>query len=244
MPQTKIKKFLTKHKESLLHHLSEEQLIWVYNNIAKGATLSETAKRVIDDWMPQNKNRFKTLVTDMAAFKIDVLKPGEILKIQTEVKNDPEAAIIKKTMDEMSSKLDGMGRLGWLIDIQSNRVESLVKREAKALPMELTNNAVRQLGVLLEKYIEFQLESGHTFTMQEEPTQVDARVNALLEHTIKDSADDMAMAASRLIESAKQKAVNMDLDKSNQICISTLPAFETEQLALIPEESELKVEQG
>lgn len=241
----KIRKFLLGHKASLLNNLSDDKLLWIYENISKGATLSETARRIISDWLPESRNKFKTLISDLAAFKIDLLKPEEIIKIQSDIKGDPEVKVIKQAIETMTSKLDGMGRLGWLIDVQSERVDNLVKKEQKSLPMDITNNAIKQLGILLEKYIEFQMDSGVGLeTTTQTTSTVDTRVNALLDHSIRDSADDMAMAASRLIEAAKQKAIHMDIDKSEQLVVSTLPAFETEEIALLPQEEKVSVGQS
>ncbi len=235
--ETKSKEFLTKNPTSLLNCLKGRKIEWVIAKISEGVTLSEIANHIIKTWVPDAKKKQRELVTDLAKFKFEVFQPVGIAKIQAEKKNDIEAEQIVKSLEHLQSKINGMGRLGWLIDRQTERLQFLLSREKNALPMNITNDVVRQLGTLLEKYIGFQITVGEqTSVPQEHLIKVDARVNALLEHTIHETGDEMALAAAKLIESAKQKAITLDLDKSGRYCRDSLPAIETEQLALLPSE--------
>lgn len=238
----KISSFLESQKNSILNDLSLGNVVEIYTDLVKGATLSETAHRIIREWLPSQSARFKSIISDLATFKIKLIKPADIVNIQAEKKQDVEAKIIKEAYDNLTSRIDGMGRLGWLIDVQTERVHKALKLEGKMV-VTTTNEAVKQLGTLLEKYINFQIETGIEASVpQEHVITIDNRVNAFLDQTVRDSADDMAMAASRLIEAAQQKAINMDLNKSGKYTQQMLPETETEIVELVPV-TEVKVEQ-
>lgn len=238
--ETKIQTFLQKNPTSMLACLKGERIKRVYGQIEDGLTLSEIANFIVKTWMPDAKKKYKTLINDLAKFKFEIFGPVEIVKIQANQRNDTEANLLIKSLDDLNSKVNGMGRLGWLIDQQTERLQLLLAKEKNALPMNITNDVVKQLGLLLEKYIGFQIETGEqTSVPQEHIVKIDTRVNAFLEHSIQENGDEMALAAARLIESAKQKAITLDLDKSGTYCRDSLPAIETEQLALLSTEEHI-----
>jgi hypothetical protein len=150
----------SKLEHKWLYKLTDSQLVDIYNLIRSGKLLVEIPDTVVDNWGIDVGISKQQMVSDLANFKLKALDDVALAVAQQRA-GDPRAGEIASRLNKLSTKVDAMGRLGWLIDLQTERVQSLTESK-DSRTIHHASEAVRELGLLLEKYIrlESEVESG------------------------------------------------------------------------------------
>jgi len=212
-------------KDSWLQKLKEPHIVDLYNMLHGGSTMWEIVDKAYKEWLPGLGHDKHKMMGELAKFRVKIIPDGALVRVQAE-RGDAEAQEIASRLESFKSRIDGLGRLSWLIDKQSLRLESLIQREEKGLPLTLTNEVVKTLGSLLTKYIQFQQDIGEVTRM---PTQHLVGVRAQFE---KLDGSAVAQATMKMLESIEQQAITID---ANPVMIEGL------QLPEVEEEPELLV---
>lgn len=214
-------------KGSWISKLKDNHLFDLYEMLHSGSTMWEIVDRAYSEWLPGVEHDKHKMLSELAKFRIKIIPDSALVRVQAE-RGDPEADEIAKRLSTFKSRIDGLGRLSWLIDQQSLRLEALVEKEKKGLPLNITNEVVKTLGNLLTKYIQFQQDIGEVNRM---PTQHIVGVKA---HFEKLDGSAVAKATMKMLESIEQQAVTIDLDKQGYLLEEIkLPEVEEEQEQLV-----------
>jgi hypothetical protein len=214
---------------SWIRNLSEEGLLELYDWLERGDTMWEIVNKANNAYAKLNNLDGHLQVNELAKFRMALMDDKALIKVQAE-RGDPEALKIQKKLEEFKSRIDGMGRMSWLIDQQSLRLEGLVAREKKGLPLALTNEVVKSLGNLLSKYIEFQADLGE---VRRVPQQHLIGIKTQFE---KLDGSAVAKATMQMLELVEKQTVTMEVDDDGQYIETDIELPEvTEQKVLIGE---------
>ena len=219
----------TKNPNSWLRDLSDDQLLTIHDMLTGGSTMWEIVNKASGEWVKNNNIDGHLMLNELAKMRVELLQDKALVEVQA-ARSDPEAKQIQKRLEEFKSRCDGMGRLSWLIDQQSLRLEGLVAREKKGLPLALTNEVVKSLGNLLSKYIEFQADLGEVHRV---PQQHLIGIKTQFE---KLDGSAVAKATMQMLELVEKQTVTMEVDEEGQYIETAieLPTV-TEQEVLIGE---------
>lgn len=152
-------------KESTLLHrwmytLPDHLLAEIYLDLKQGSTFVEIIDKVQKDWRLLFDINPKLMMSDLANFKMKALNDVALVEAQART-GEPGAVAIKERLHTLSSRIDAMGRLGWLADVQTERIEEFVELEKEeGKPLAILNDTIRQLSSILDKYIRLENEMG------------------------------------------------------------------------------------
>jgi hypothetical protein len=194
-----------------LRLLSDRQLAEVYHRLKRGQTAYHVSKICQDDWRIQRDSSIQSLSRGMLRFRDAIL--GDIQKdaVKSE-EGKKEFAARKKRGSAIVNKLDGLGRLRWLIERQTDRIQALLDREQSAIPFQMTDKSIKVLGELIEQYLRLQMELGLIDSKPEE-------FNLNIEHKFKailtgmqftDDGHRLAIAANKFLEMASEASIIME----------------------------------
>lgn len=201
-----LRSFIT--EGSWLKKLKEDQLLSVFEELKKGTTLTDIIKLCQRTFKINRSAEIYHLMPDLVKFRGRALKDIHYL-------NAEEAKALEVTKEaelkirDLSARLDGMGRLGWLIELQTNRVLTLVDREKKAVPMPITTENIKLLNDMIKGYVKTQAELGimdQVSTVQE--INIECKFNDLVAN-LKDDGTKMIDATHKLLDMAEKRSVIM-----------------------------------
>lgn len=201
-----------------MKHLDDKQLVTVYLKLQNGDTNSEVINFCQKEYGIRLKSKTTELLPEMVKFRTAALNDTNLIKIEAAAGNKVAKAIEKK-IENLSSELDGMGRLGWLIDLQTKRVIRLQEREDKTLPMTITTENIKLLGGMLKEYIDKQIDLGIvSSTTPKIRLDIDANFKSIVD-AMNDDGERMIQATHRFLELADKKALVMRVDDDGNYTI-------------------------
>lgn len=162
--------------------LNDKQLAEVYHRLRLNQPMYRIAKVCMDDWGFEANAMIKSVIRAIRSFRDKVLSPIEQERLnpsppakepeepedieESEEPEEPEKPEKRRSVsvvhraEKIAKKLDAMGRMAWLIEMQTDRIESLMRREAKSLPFKMTDASMSLLSDMLEKYVQLQIKLG------------------------------------------------------------------------------------
>jgi signal transduction histidine kinase len=189
-----------------LHKLDNNQLCEVYTDLRNGFNFSEVIDKVQLEWKIFFEMDSRLLMSDLANFKIKALDDLALLEAKFH-NNEPMAKREMARLDGLSKKIDALGRLGWLADVQTDRVRNMVDTEQQEnSPRSITGEAIRQLGTLLEKYIKLESETGATRITV---TATTPQMQEAFLSTIEGDGNKMINATRRLMTMAEDRSISI-----------------------------------
>ena len=196
-------------KGNWMKHLSDKQLSEVYHRLKLGQNAVHIAKIAQSQWGLMQGSESRSIARSIRKFGKKVLGEMQLAKLDAkqeakQIESDMRKA--KRVVD----KLDGLGRLRWLIDVETDRLEALREREKAAIPFKFTDRTVQTLGVLLDMYMKWQVELG---IVDSKPSEYNVNIKhgfeGIMEHTVQGNGNRMVDATHRFLEMAKQKALTL-----------------------------------
>lgn len=204
--------------KSWLLQLTDDQLFSVYEELNKGTTLIDIIKLCQRTFKIKRNAEVFHLMPDLVKFRGRALKDLQYINME-EAKNLEVTKQVEAKIRDLSAKLDGVGRLGWLIELQTNRVLTLMEREKKAVPMPITTDNIKLLNDMIKGYVKTQAELGIL-------DQAAAKVEIAIDHkfselmsNLKDDGTRMIDATHKLLDMAEQKAIIMTEDTNGSYVI-------------------------
>jgi len=186
-----------------LHEIPDHLLAEIYLDMREGATFIEIIDKVQKDWRILFDRNSRSLMGDLANFKMKALNDTALVEAQ--LKNgEPGAREIKDKLENLSARIDAMGRLGWLADVQTARVEKFIAMEdVEGKPLIILNDTIRQLSSILEKYIKLENDVGTsriTFSTTGQPLKAFA-------FEAQDDTDKIISATRRLLALTEERGL-------------------------------------
>lgn len=204
-------------KGTWLRHLSDKRLIEIYHRLKMGQNIYQVVRIAQNEWNVMRSSHVKSLARAVRAFRdktVGLLQVAPTIQTHGSTREERRSAadILGLRGKRIVKQLDGVGRLRWLIDVQSERVALLVEREEDALPFQITGDEVKTLGKLLSDYMKMQMDLGLIETKPHEfNVNVKHKFAGLLEHSVQGAGDTMAQAAGKYIELAEKEALTFEL---------------------------------
>jgi hypothetical protein len=217
-------------KGTWLRFLSDRQLAEVYQRLKQGQSIYSITRIAQSHCSSQRNSSIKSLSRAVRQFREAAL--GDLAPIPAgrgKQKDKKDAVkVLRQRGARIQKKLDGLGRLRWLIDKQTDRLEDLMSLEGP-IPFKQTERTVKELGILIENYMKIQMELGLVETKPSElHLLMHHRFHGLLEHTVKDGGQKMIEASNRLLEMAEQEALTLVEREDGTFCLQDKDGKERE----------------
>jgi|GEM_PF-3419593 len=205
-----------------LRKLNDRQLAEVYHRLRMGQKSYHIIKIVQVEWGIMRKSQPASLGRGLLAFKEKVV--GELkLEAQRLPKEEGKkfAERTTKKGERSIAKLDSLGRLRWVINVQTERLELLRETEKNAnLPLKMTEKTVEVLGNLLDKLIRYEIDLGLRDAKPSElNTSVKRYFDALIRKVDPEGIDAggsggnvMVSAANKMLEEVSKDAVLLTIN--------------------------------
>lgn len=199
-------------RPSWLSQLNDKQLAEVFHRLKLGQPAYRIAKICKDEWGYMSKSSPKSLFRAIRAFKEAVLGLLELEKASSSKDRQEAAKKLSKRAGRIVEQLDGLGRLRWLIDNQTDRVVTLIEKEKGALPFQFTDKSIELLGNLIDKYMSIQVKLGIVDVKPSELNlTVKGRFDGLMTHTVE-GGQAVITAADKWLEACEQASLTLVLD--------------------------------
>jgi hypothetical protein len=213
-----------------LRRLSDNQLAEVYHRLKRGQPAYRIAKIAQEDWGVNRKADIKSMSRAIRAFKYSMLGDIELEKTSNSEDRKEEGRKLERRGHAIVEKLDGLGRLRWLIEVQTERVISIIDREKKALPFKFTDRSIEVLKDMINNYLEIQIKLG---IIDAKPPELHLtmkhRFDGLIQHTVQPGSA-LVDWTDKFLESAEKEALTLRLGSDGQYDL-LLPAVEGEDAA-------------
>jgi len=197
-------------KGSWLKLLSDKQLAEVFHRLKLGQTSLYIAKMAQREWNVKPSSQPKSLARSVRSFRDKIV--GELRK--TDAKKEGQKEVLQDMMKRgkrIVDKLDGLGRLRWLIEEQTDRIQVLREREKSSIPFEITEKAVRNAKELLEVYLKFQIELGLLDSKPSEHNiEIMHRFDGLMANTFTDDGARLINAGTKFLELAEKRSLTLE----------------------------------
>ena len=223
-------------KGTWLRKLNDRRLAEVYMRLSHGQSAFRIAQIAQREWNVMTKSNTRSLCRALYLFTTAAL--GEV---KAEVTNEPPS----KEKSDMSAgfgnrrrvlnkKLDAMGRLGWLIEQQTERFEMALALEKKtSMPLKHTDVVVKRLGDLLDKYLDYAVKLG---LIDSKPPELSLKVKHMFDGFVGQMGDDgqkVAMAGQRFLELAAEGAMTLTMAEDGSYSLKR-PEVQEEETEDVP----------
>jgi len=199
-------------KGTWMNMLNDSQLVEVYYRLQAGKPAYAIVKIAQNEWGIKRDADAKSMARSVREFRDRTL--GEIGALASGVAT--HSVEMCKTLankaKRIGDKIDVLGRMAWLIEIQSERIELLHTAEKKSLPFKHTETAVRALGELLGQYVKIQIDLG---LIQRQPDEFNLHVQhsfSKIQAGLGGQGPAAANALGKFLAWAEEEAVHMKLD--------------------------------
>jgi hypothetical protein len=195
-----------------MRFLNDDQLKVVVDKIIKGSSNGEILRIVQRDFGLLSDQDPRKLAGDLIKFKSALLS-----KEKKNEESDTLPSEIRSKIANLSEKVDGLGRMGWLINVQTERILNIMNKEKMGLPMTIAHTNIKTLGNLLDKYIKVQMELGMLSKDQNE-TIIETGEGIENVVNIQDSSKNVVIDATRkLLKSIDLRAERFRLKEDGTV---------------------------
>ena len=142
------------NKHARVTDLPKDKFEYVHEALRRGASTFDLARKIQEEWGLYNDVRRRTLAKSLERYRESEITDMKVLEI-----TDPYvAAKVRKRIDKHVNVLDEFSDM---IRIQRSRINMALEREEKTkIPLGMTEDAVRTMGVLLKNYGELAVKVG------------------------------------------------------------------------------------
>lgn len=125
-----------------------------------------------------------------------------------------KAMALKKKQRVLSSNLDALGRLGYAIELQTERMVMAHDIELRAkTPMKFMDQIMGGLNDMIQNYVTLAMKTGAINTAPSEVNiNLKAKSDFVLQHYVANDGQKMIKAADKLLTALKDKCVKLELD--------------------------------
>lgn len=220
-------------KGTWLRKLNDKRLAEVFLRLKMGQSAFRIAQIAQREWHIMTTSNTGSLCRALYVFakkslgemKADAVKGGNSKEIKD------QNLTLGRRGKLLNEKLDGMQRLAWLIERQTERFElSLALEQKTKMPMKHTDVVVKRLGELLNNYIEFAIRLG---LIDAKPPELNLNVKHMFDGLVGQLGDDgqrVISAGQRFLELAAENSVTMDLGKDGAYHLGKKPSLSTSEL--------------
>lgn len=214
---------VNKEEPSWLRLLDDIQLIEVYSSLKEGLTTKEILSNCINNYLPCSKMSSSKMLPDLVRFKAKATTDPRTIRAEIAEQN-PE---VDERLKKYVAKVDTLGRLGWLINVQTNRIDSLLAREKMGLPLNITNDGIKILGSLIDKYLSKQTALGVATTNQKQTTTTAVSVSGTME------LGDITQSASRFLDLIERRSKICKVNEDGTISEDTFDKQNEEPISIV-----------
>jgi hypothetical protein len=205
-------------KLSCLSKFSDRQLIEVYLRLRKGYDLDHIIRIIQKDWGFYSTIKATKVMKHLVNFRDTVLTSVQKEIIQEISQGDK--SVTKRTHRTLES-LDGLGALRWLITEQMERVQLYRECETVAgMPMTATDTSVKELGVLLDKYLDIEMKLG---LLEPTPSKMEQDINkkfqGLVLGNLQNDGRSIIEAASKFLDYAERETLTIEADTEGKYSV-------------------------
>jgi len=210
----------TGKKGTWLRLLNDKQLAEVYHRLRLGQPAYRVSMIAQKEWGVKRKADVKSLARAVRKFKQDTL--GLLHMEKTSVAEDRKelGKALTTRAAKLIQKVDGLGRLGWLIERQTERIAILLEREKTALPFKFTGDEIETLTSMIEKYMNLQIKLG---VIDAKPPEVNLNVkhrfDGLMSGTIQ-GGTAVLEAADKWLQKCEENALTLKIGDDGKYQLS------------------------
>ena len=213
-----------------LRHLSDKRLLEVYYRLKQGQASHHICKIAQQEWRVMPGSETKILAEGLRKFRDRVLGLIPIERHTVTVEGARErrekAAEQSKRAQKIAKKVDGMQVLADLIDVQWGRVQAMAAAESKDF-YRGTDSAVKILGEILGKFIQFEMDLGILDARTPELTlKLKHSFDGILRRVATDDGARMIAATEKLLKASEEDAVEMKVAEDGEFAPADLSKSE------------------
>lgn len=198
-----------------------------YRMIEKRESIQTLAKVARDIWNIQPHWDLKSMVAGLRSWKKRISSElDEHIAIQKTPTDRDRALALKKRQRVLASNLDALGRLGYAIELQTERMVMGHEIEMKAkTPLKFVDQIMSGLNDMIQNYVTLAVKTG---AINSAPSELNINLKSksdfVLQHYVANDGQKMIKAADKLLTALKEKCVKLELDpETGQYYSPSLP---------------------
>lgn len=193
-----------------LKDLSDKRLAEIYLRLKQKQPIYRIAKMVQIDWGLKKNSDIKTIGRGLRKFRERVFGEIQEAAANGEITKDEEKASVSRGK-RIVEKLDVLGTLRWLIELQAERVEDLRNKEKASMPFKFTGKEIERLGNLGEQFLTLAMRLG---AIDEKPSEINLNIKTSFDEMLKKLPDDgsrLVGMTTRFLEMVDKLAIPMKM---------------------------------
>uniref|UniRef100_A0A6M3M460 Uncharacterized protein n=1 Tax=viral metagenome TaxID=1070528 RepID=A0A6M3M460_9ZZZZ len=141
-----------------LRHLSDRQLVEVYQRLMQRQSINHIVKICQVEWGIMRRSQPRSLSRGMVAFREKVV--GDV-RIPGETKAEDKALAKLAKRGRALAKVDGVETMSWAVQVQVERIRMRLEKEVTVgMPLADTDKGLELLRNLCDTYLSFQIKLG------------------------------------------------------------------------------------
>jgi len=204
----------------LSKYCDDDQLAELYYRIfERHDDLAELARVARDLWGIQPHWNLKSFVAGLKTWRKRLATDIDAVAITQKDPTDKQKVMeLRKRQRALTAKLDALGRLGYAIELQTERMAMGHEIELRAkTPMKFMDTVMDTLNKMVENYITLAIKTG---AMNAAPSEININLKEksdfVLTHIIGDDGPSMLKVADKFLTKLKEAAVTMVWDEETQ----------------------------
>ena len=206
----------TKKPLWVARYCDDDQLAELYYRmIEKGESVTTLAKVARDIWNIQPHWDIKSMIAGLNTWKKRISTDlDQNIAIQRTPTEKDKAVALKKRQRVLTSNLDALGRLGYAIELQTERMIMGHEIEMKAkTPLKFVDQIMTGLNDMIQNYVTLAIKTG---AINSAPSELNINLKSksdfVLQHYVANDGQKMIKAADKLLTALKEKCVKLELD--------------------------------
>ena len=215
-------------KNSWLGLLNDSQLLKIHSMLSKGTTNSEIIRTCQSSYGIKRRATIQELLPSLVDFRTKTVNDKALLKIE-EAQGVQVAVDLSAKLRGLTSKVDALGRLSWLVDVQTQRVLKAAEAEKKSpYPMDIVTENIDVLNKMLHGLYKAQQELNIGDSQNSSITpEAKEKIGGLVSN-FKDSSKTMIQATHQLLKLADERSLILRLDEDGKYVAPSIKEEERE----------------
>lgn len=229
----------------LARYCDDDQLAELYYRIfERQDSILDLAKIARDVWNIQPHWEIKSFTRGLTTWKKRLSTELDIHIAKQKTPTEKSKALaLRRRQRVLTSNLDALGRLGYAIELQTERMVMAHEIELRAkTPMKFMDTIMGHLNEMISTYVTLAMKTG---TINTAPSEVNINLKAksdfVLQHYVANDGQKMIKAADKLLTALKDKCIKLELDpETGQYYspeIKSLPMNTTDEFIVEEEEN-------
>jgi hypothetical protein len=148
-------------KGTWLKQLNDRQLMEVYSRLSLQQPSYKVAKIAQQEWGYQKNSNLKSLTRAVRDFRDKALGEVKALAAGRGTKQEAEiSSTLEKKAKRIGGKIDVLGKMSWVLNIQEERIELLFSKERASIPFKHTDTTIKTYMDGLKSYLEMSVQLG------------------------------------------------------------------------------------